>query len=366
MNPIYVHTLGDSTLDNVFWMLNSNGSNVEEAKAQSVEGQLQAKLQEGSNDLYEVVSHAYDGFTTNSLQNGDFVGSVLRGVRPYGIDARGASYLRCKEIDPNALSFFIAPISKLISTINESPDATHYVVMSVCGNDFRVQLASPIKMLRSIPQILERYNSLLNELVQLKGLENRNIKPILMFQYRVDANNDAYSIYTILNAIGIAILAINLVSAAALITSVAILAGSISVTAAIIFALLGVGGLIISNQILPLRMTAKVLTGQEVGMATIGALLERFYQPILQRAKEEGIPILDLPNTFNPYSPLYIAGIEPGVEGGQLIAEGINHIIKNHDFNALSQLYAKNGSQPEYTGTENPGYDGWRVSAAQQ
>ncbi|MBA3239048.1 MAG: hypothetical protein H0T62_11970 [Parachlamydiaceae bacterium] len=365
MNPIYVHTLGDSTLDNVYWMLDEQGKNIEEAKAQSVEGQIQAKLQEDNDDLYQVISHAYDGFTTNSLIDGDDVGSVLR-VRPQRVDARGLGYLKCKDINSTDDSFFVSPISKLKNEIEAHPDSTHYIVMSVCGNDFRVQITTPIKMLKSIPEILERYNFLLNELVELKGMENRDIKPILMFQYRVDANNDGYGIYNILKIIGAVTLTISLLSAAALITSLTALAGLISAPAAIILALIGIGGLILSHQILPLRMTAKVLSGEDLSMATLDALLERFYQPILQRAKDEEIPILDLPNTFNPYKPLYLASIEPGVEGGALIAEGIDHIIKNHDFNSASMLYAKNDSQAEYAASENPGYDGWRVSAAQR
>lgn len=359
MNPIHVHTLGDSTLDNIYWMLNGTGKNIEEAKSQSVEGQLEAMLQDGDEGSYQVVSHAYDGFTTHSLQNGDDVGDVLDMRGPKGI-----SYLNHKGINPNAGSYQVKPIENLKTAIENHPAAIHYVVMSVCGNDFRVQLGNPIKMLKSIPEILARYDSLLDELVHLKGLKDRTIRPILMFQYRVDAINDSYSIYSIMKVIGAVTLAFNLISAAALVTSLALLAASVSTPAAIIFALVGVSGFAISNAILPLRMTLKVLKGEEVAMATIGTLMERFYQPILKRAKEEAFPVFDLPNTFNPYKPLYLSGIEPGVEGGRLIAEGINHIVKNHDFDSSSKLYAKNDSQLEFTATENPGYDGWRVSAA--
>lgn len=59
INRVYVHTLGDSTLDNVYWMLDSDGKNIQEAKAQSVEGQLKAKLSDAGDRTYKVVSHAY-------------------------------------------------------------------------------------------------------------------------------------------------------------------------------------------------------------------------------------------------------------------------------------------------------------------
>src|SRR3569832_1848694 len=66
-----VHTLGDSTLDNLFWLIDKNGTNLEEAKKASVEGQLQTL------SGYEVISHAYDGFTAKSILDGDTVGKVL-------------------------------------------------------------------------------------------------------------------------------------------------------------------------------------------------------------------------------------------------------------------------------------------------
>jgi hypothetical protein len=40
------------------------------------------------------------------------------------------------------------------------------------------------------------------------------------------------------------------------------------------------------------------------------------------------LPILDLPNSFNPYDDkLYISGIEPSEKGGALIAKGLSYII---------------------------------------
>lgn len=361
----YVHTIGDSTLDNIYWMLNDFGSNAKEASDTCVEGQLQSRLnnpRQGSDrDSYVVFSHAYDGFTTSSLIRGDTAGRVLSGVSPRRLSPKGSAYLEYKKIDPNAPSFYIHPLNKLKTGIIAYPKATHYVVLSVCGNDFREQLSNPINMLRSIPDVLARYNHILNEIQNLKDL---NVKPIIMLQYRVDANNDHYHIYTILRVIGAASLALSAVSAAFLLTSLTAFAGTISFLTGSIFALLGIAGLAASHKILPLRVIQKVLTGQEVGMAALGALMERFYQPILQHAKEENIPILDLPNTLNPYKPLYLAGIEPGVEGGKLIAEGISHIVKNHDFNSPSKLYSKNDAQAQFTAAENPGYDGWRVSAA--
>ena len=43
----YVHTLGDSTLDNLYWEIDEDGKNLETAKNKSVEGQLQTRLDTG-------------------------------------------------------------------------------------------------------------------------------------------------------------------------------------------------------------------------------------------------------------------------------------------------------------------------------
>jgi hypothetical protein len=99
-------------------------------------------------------------------------------------------------------------------------------------------------------------------------------------------------------------------------------------------------------------------------MATLGGLLETFYKPILAQAKADKIPILDLTNTFNPNdSTLYISQIEPSQKGGALIAEGIDHIIKHHDFNSSkSMMYTKRDSDQKFIGNENPGSSGWSVT----
>jgi hypothetical protein len=75
-------------------MLDSKGSNETQAKHDSVEGQLQERLNSEGNSTYQVVSHAYDGFTTSSILNGDDVGRVLS-IRPgVVINANKGTYLR--------------------------------------------------------------------------------------------------------------------------------------------------------------------------------------------------------------------------------------------------------------------------------
>lgn len=78
--------------------------------------------------------------------------------------------------------------------------------------------------------------------------------------------------------------------------------------------------------------------------------------------KDSNIPVLDLPNTFNPNNNLYECGIEPNGKGSKLIAEGIAHIVQNHDFNDQSVLYAKNDQN--YSAAQNTPY--WSVAYPQK
>jgi len=330
----YVHTLGDSTIDNLFWMLQTK--NLNEAKQCSVEGQLRQK---GHN----VVSHAYDGFTTHSVLGTDRISYVLPrcpAKREY-----------VKEKAPTG-RLSVSPLENLKQKISETPDATHYVVISVGGNDFRVNLLNPFRLIGDIPQIQKRHQEIVDRVQSLGG---RNIKPILMLQYRIDANNDRpYFIYTIFGILGAVAVAVHLTCIATLVGAPYLfLAGKISIEAAGLFASLGALGLYGSQKIVPLSVTKNVLLWNKFSISMLNGMLERFYQPLLKKAKEENIPILDLSNTFNPYKPLYMSGIEPNEAGGKLIAEGIDHIIRHHDFSGPSKLYAKKDGDAIYKGIEN-------------
>jgi hypothetical protein len=235
-------------------------------------------------------------------------------------------------------------------------------VISVGGNDFRERLGNPLAMLREIPRVHERYLQIVKE---IKSLKDRDIRPILMLQYRLDAHDDHYLIYMILTIVGgifSTIHASGFLGIAA--SAMALVVNKVNrhfglAVMSISFAALALGRLVI-----PLKVTKGILSGQRVSMATLGGLLETFYKPILAQAKADGIPILDLPNTFNPNdSSLYIAQIEPSQKGGKLIAEGLSHIIKTHPFNSpKSIIYSQGNSQTEFTGIENRGSGTWSVN----
>jgi lysophospholipase L1-like esterase len=342
MTDMYVHTLGDSTLDNLKWELDKPGTNLAQAKRNCVEGQLEKAL--NAQGRYTVISHAYDGFTTSSLLHGDTVGAVLPE------SASTTTYLQEKA---PGVSKIVYPLLKLQKAIDLHPDAVHYVVLSVGGNDFRENLGAPWRLLPSIPSVQQRYVEIVEKIKNLKG---KNIRPILMFQYRTDANNDLYGVYTILGTIGKVASAAKLLSIAAI---GAFLAGTISKVKAALGVLLGLA----AHQVAPGPVSKTVLQGENTGVAMIGSLMETFYQPMLERARVDKIPILDLPNTFNPYARLYTSGIEPNKAGAALIAEGLAHIITTHDYTQGSRLYAKTAQDSAYTATKITKQTEWKVLA---
>lgn len=355
MSTTFVHTLGDSTIDNVYWLLNSDGSNLEQAKSDCVEGRLAANL----GKKYTVVSHAVDGFTTSSLLDGDHVGRVL-GLQPGIRYPKGVAYLQAKAIDRKANSFFCKPLESLQEHVQAHPDAVHYVILSVAGNDFRERLFSPASMLLEIPNILLRYAQIVDKIQQLPS---KNVRPILMMQYRLDANNDHYGIYQIMNAVGL-IFGVSqaALAVAAACSAAATVAKKIHPIAGSLLTALSSSLFYLSSKVIPVTIWPRVFSGQNLAMATLSGLMESFYKPILARAKADKIPVLDLPNTLDPHKPLFTSQIEPNKEGGTLIAEGLAHIIKTHNHQVdPSLLYAKNGSMRQFQALPNPGSSGWKV-----
>lgn len=88
----------------------------------------------------------------------------------------------------------VAPLQTLRAKINEDQSATHYVVISVGGNDFRVKLARPWTLLGEIFVVQKRYLQILD---RVKGMVDQNVVPTLMFQYRIDSKDQFYHIYKI-------------------------------------------------------------------------------------------------------------------------------------------------------------------------
>lgn len=329
-----VHFIGDSTLDNGCWTEKKN----------SVEDVLQ-KLVGGD---YQVNNLAYDGFTTQAVLSGSVIGEVL----PNKNEKAYKTYIKEKTKEVGGKTK-VCPLEELKKKITQLPNTPHYVVLSVGGNDFRENLLNPLSLLQQVPQVQERYLQILTEIQNMQG---KKIYPILMLQYRTDANHDPYRVYSILGMIGGIAVAVHLFCIALLVVTIPIwmIAGKISAVVGGFIFLSGAVGLYMSQKVIPLSVTKDVLLGKKIGMVVLGALMQTFYRPILERARKDGIPILDLANTFNPHQGLYTCGIEPNEKGSRLIAEGIQHILQKHEFETKeSILYSKSSTNPTYVGKKN-------------
>jgi len=89
-------------------------------------------------------------------------------------------------------------------------------------------------------------------------------------------------------------------------------------------------------------------------VGSLNTLMEIVYPPIFQIAQEKKLPLIDLSNTFDIYDEkLYSQQIEPSSEGGMIIAQLIQHVVKNHNFNDASMFYQFNIKEQSYKCSEN-------------
>lgn len=231
------------------------------------------------------------------------------------------------------------------------------------GNDFRENLANPFRLIRDISKVQSRYLQIVEKVKSL-STEERKVYPILMLQYRTDAKNDPYLIYKLFGAMGVAAFVVNLICVALiLVPAFQAMAGVVTFKVSMVVCpVIGLLGLVLSHKAVPFSVSKDIILLKKPSMSLFGALLMRFYQPILKEARDARIPVLDLPNTFNPYDDLYISGIEPSAQGSALIAEGIAYIVENHDFEEeQSMIYSK--TDDSYGGRLNT--EKWSVAYPQ-
>jgi hypothetical protein len=311
-----VHFLGDSTLDNVFWT-GLKKPNIEQAKADSIEGQLQKRL----GNEYEVLNHAYDGFTTKNVLDQGTIGEVLFGY-PFSDKFKAYAAIR----DPQNKQI-IQPLHELKNSIQANLSSKHFVVISVGGNDFRECLDNPAKLLTILPDVQKRYLEIVEKVQNL----GPNVQSILMFQYPTSMENGGYNIYPKLGALGTMAAAINLISIGTIATiGYFFLRETISALFAATIGTLALALLATSLYLIPFKATIGILKGQHPGITVMGALMEQLYRPIIDYAQKHNLCMIDLPNTFNPFHTyLYISEIEPSKEGGAVIATLIAEAVKH-------------------------------------
>ncbi|MDP1879825.1 MAG: hypothetical protein Q8K60_02655 [Parachlamydiaceae bacterium] len=337
----FVHLIGDSTLDNIWHHQKNKGSrenpdfDINDAKIASVEGKLhQAFKQNNSKNKYKIINHAYDGFTTTSVLNGDYVGRVFFGIHWTELASRKDNHkfiaYQSDKKNIKDIRQKVQPLESLKESIENHKEDNHYVVLSVGGNDFRKNLFNPVQLFRNIFTVQKRYLEIVSKIQEMKS---DNIKPILMFQYRTDANSDSNKIYKILKVVGVLAATIQTLSFAAIaIAGVKWHHGNFTKNTSLKIILLSLSLLYGTTRFVPLKNIKNILLGRHIGVSTFGCLLEKLYQPMLEKAKKDQIPVLDLSNSFNPFDNLlYTQSIEPNEKGSELIANGISYIVKDYE-----------------------------------
>ena len=106
--------------------------------------------------------------------------------------------------------------------------------------------------------------------------------------------------------------------------------------------------------------------GPGTAASKLNALMEVMFQPILDLARRLQLPVIDLPNSFDPHDgSLYECQIEPSAIGGARIASLINHIVTAHNFTGESLLYSLRTARGEQDITKKPNRgappQAWRV-----
>ncbi|MCB1084930.1 MAG: hypothetical protein KDK60_02385, partial [Chlamydiia bacterium] len=251
------------------------------------------------------------GFTTTDVLNGGKIGTVL---------GFNQGYLQSKGEQGE-----VKPLEKLKNSIQGNNDQ-HVVVLSVGGNDFRVLLHNPVGLLWAIPSVQKRYLEIVDKIQEI----NVKVKLMLMFQYQTDAINDRpYYIHTVLGAVGYFAIIVNGVALGFLLAvSGNLIRGTVSVSRGLTYVGLTSIASYAFSRVIPLKVTIGMLKGQHAGVTVMGAMMERLYRPILERAKKDKLQVIDLPNTLNPFYKNYVYCIEPNKVGGEGIAKTIAKAIK--------------------------------------
>ena len=193
-----------------------------------------------------------------------------------------------------------------VARLNDRQPVSH-TVLSVGGNDIREILTSLQRLPATIAKLHENYGRIVQKLLAT------GLKLVLVMQYRPALATDA-DFYGVYQAMATAP---------------------------------GPGG----------------------GEEKLARLMQLIYAPVLQLAREHGLPVIDLPNTMDPADGrLFSHQIEPSTEGSAVIAGMIADVIAAHDFGAgASALYSRSPGGGELCVADNriPGQaEAWRVRAS--
>ncbi|MFO9377237.1 SGNH/GDSL hydrolase family protein [Legionella pneumophila serogroup 1] len=267
--------LGDSTLDNFNWVPN---------KA-TVNDHLNRQLPK-----MEILNFAVDGFTTDSILYGE--------------------YKDCAVNSSQHIHKYFEPLKVL-----KNEKEVEHIVLSVLGDDFRIQLSKLIFMApEERPKAIEQLiNHIIKNYIQVVK-EIRKVQPnaklSIVLQYTPYIKNDPYLIYFLMDKI--------------------FHHGTVS------------HGLLSYLQIMYHSVFGLNSKHELQALNLLHELMAKIYRNIFNELGDSSFAIIDLASSFDYRNgKLYQAQIEPSDEGGELIASLIAHTITHHDFQNESMLYAK-------------------------
>ena len=107
-----------------------------------------------------------------------------------------------------------------------------------------------------------------------------------------------------------------------------------------------------------------MLPGAGDSLSKLHSVLEMVYPPVLALARAHGLPVIDLPRTFDVTDgDLYRCQIEPSHKGGGLIASLIAEALSRHDFTSgeSALYYIPIGGDGGVVRESNDGSKPWRV-----
>eukprot|EP01065_Artemidia_motanka_P002871 TRINITY_DN11367_c0_g1_i2.p1 TRINITY_DN11367_c0_g1~~TRINITY_DN11367_c0_g1_i2.p1 ORF type:complete len:271 (+),score=50.75 TRINITY_DN11367_c0_g1_i2:209-1021(+) len=97
-------------------------------------------------------------------------------------------------------------------------------------------------------------------------------------------------------------------------------------------------------------------------MAVMNGLMEAVYPAILALARRKGLPVIDLPRSFDPHDEdLYDHQIEPAAKGSDVIAGLVAHTLQHHQWGGPSMFYFRAPGSDKVTAEENREGEKWRV-----
>ena len=303
-----VHLIGGSTLDDYYSMLKSQPNEAKRGEVGFV-----ADLQKKLGDKATVISHAFAGFTTQSILQGDTVGKNLAYGNTQEQEVKH-QYLAYRNL-LTADSCHPKPLVLLEQSVTSQAEATHYVVIDVGADDMEGYWDHPTTLL-DIRNLPSRVVEIVGKVVAISD----KIKPIIVIHPRPHHNDSFTRVmgHVARAAAGLNVLAMLTFAASAFLS----VTKRVSRVKGAVFCLAAAGLFqAMRTYIAPLKVTMR---WGDINFRMINSIWERLYRPILCHAKTDNFHILDLASSHHfynkttvDYKKMLIDGIHEALNGEQ-------------------------------------------------